>query len=204
MTRTLAVLAMLAGSTTAFAEDEPLEVSAESSIADDVGDQGVGAEVGIATGGRVTPGGLRVAGHYLYQLTETDWFDGRASFTFGGGDAACFVDEMDAMSCDHGLADGSGVEISASVRRMFGTHGAFRPFVRAGVGIGIVRFSDDEVTGLAIPLRGGGGVRVRVTPDVAVVAEAEVGLGIGAFNRGLGAEPLLGGSVTAGAEFRLR
>ena len=35
----------------------------------------------------MTPGGLRVAGHYLYQLPTQDWFDGTASFTFGGGAA---------------------------------------------------------------------------------------------------------------------
>ena len=42
-----------------------------STAADELGDQGIGAEVGLATGGRVTPGGLRVAGHYLYQLSST-------------------------------------------------------------------------------------------------------------------------------------
>ena len=27
--------------------------------------------------------GLRIAGHYLYQLSDEDWFDSAASFTYG-------------------------------------------------------------------------------------------------------------------------
>jgi len=152
----------------------------------------------------VTPGGLRIAGHYLYQLSDRDWFDGVASFTFGSGHAACFRDRQDALVCSHGLADGSGIEVSVSVRRLFAPQGAFRPFARAGVGVGLVRFAGDDVSGLTIPLHGGGGVRVAVSPSIAVVAEGELALGVGGFNRGLGGEPQLGFAVTAGAEFRLK
>jgi hypothetical protein len=171
---------------------------------DEIGDQGIAAEIGLAAGGRVTPGGLWIAGHYLYQLSERDWFDGVASFTFGSGHAACFRDRQDALVCSHGLADGSGIELAVSIRRLFAPQGAFRPFVRAGVGVGLVRFAGDDVSGVAIPLHGGGGVRVAVAPSIAVVAEGEVALGVGGFNRGLGGEPQLGFVVTAGAEFRLK
>ena len=171
---------------------------------DDIGDQGIAAELGLAAGGRVTPGGLRIAGHYLYQLSERDWFDGVASFTFGSGRAACFRDRQDALVCSHGLADGSGIEVSVSIRRLFAPQGAFRPFARVGVGVGLVRFAGDDVSGVTIPLHGGGGVRVAVAPSIAVVAEGELALGVGGFNHGLGGEPQLGFVVTAGAEFRLR
>ena len=169
----------------------------------DLGDQGVGAEVGVATGGRVTPGGLRVAGHYLYQLAAQDWFDGVAAFTFGGGGAACFRDRMDAYLCDHGIADGDGFEIAANVRHFLGGRDRYWPFLRGGVGIGLARFRDDGVTGLAIPLHLGGGLRVSVAPSIALTIEAEVELGFGAFNHTLGLEPQLGTAITAGAEFRL-
>jgi opacity protein-like surface antigen len=175
-----------------------------TSGSDEIGDQGIAAELGLAAGGRVTPGGLRVTGHYLYQLSERDWFDGVASFTFGSGQAACFRDRQNALVCSHGLADGSAIEISVSVRRLFAPQGAFRPFVRAGVGVGLVRFTDDDVSGLTVPLHGGGGVRVAVAPAIAVVAEGELALGVGGFNRGLGGQPQLGFAVTAGAEFRLK
>ena len=171
---------------------------------EDVGDQEISAELGLATGGRVTPGGLRIAGHYLYQLSSRDWFDGTASFTFGSGSAACYRDRSDAVVCDHGLTDGSGVEISASIRRWLPPRDAFRPFARAGVGLGLARFADDDVSGFTVVLHGGGGVRVGVTPSIAVVAEGDLALGLGSFNRGLGLEPQLGLVITAGVEFRLR
>jgi len=170
---------------------------------DEVPDQSLGAALGLAAGGRVTPGGLRVTGHYLYQLSAEDWFDGTASFTFGGGGAACFRDRMNDTVCDHGLADGGAIEITAAVRRIFAARGTFRPFVRAGVGVALVRFGDDDLTGLAIPLHAGGGLRASVGEGVAIVAMAELTAGIGRFGQDLGAEPQLGFAVTAGAELRL-
>jgi opacity protein-like surface antigen len=171
---------------------------------DEIGDQGISGQIGLTGGGRVTPGGLRIAGHYLYQLSEHDWFDGTASFTFGSGSAACFRDRADQVVCSHGIADGAGVEVSATIRRVFAPQGAFRPYARVGVGIGLARFTDDDVSGFTIPLHGGGGVRVKIEPAIAIVAEADLALGIGSFNRGIGLEPQLGLAVTAGVEFRLR
>jgi hypothetical protein len=185
-------------STTAASEPAP-------SIADEIGDQAIGAELGLAIGGRTTPGGLRIGGHYLYQLAEQDWFDGGAAFTLlGSGNAACFRDRANHFICNHGIADGNGVAISATVRRYFDAQGMFRPFARAGLGIGISRFSNDSVSGLAIPLLIGGGVRAAVADEVAIVAQAELAVGFGVFNHGLGLEPQLGASVVAGAEFRLQ
>ena len=171
---------------------------------DEVGDQGVSAHVGLAGGGRVTPGGLRIAGHYLYQLAERDWFDGTAGFTFGSGRAACFRDRMDQRVCSHGVADGVGVEVTASIRRLFAPQGDFRPYARAGLGIGLAQFSDDDVSGFTVALHGGGGVRAKVAPAIAVVAEGVLALGVGGFGSGVGLEPQIGFAVTAGAEFRLR
>ncbi len=180
-----------------------------TSAADELGDQGVGAMTGLATGGRVTAGGVRVSGHYLYQLSDKDWFDGTAAFTIGGGDRACSrdrsaADQRDVMTCDHGIADGAAVEIAAGVRRMFAGQGAFRPFARAAIGISYTRFATDDVSGVAFPLHLGGGVRAKVSEGVALVAITELTLGLGRFGRGLETEPQLGLAVTAGAEFRLR
>ncbi|MBA2544348.1 MAG: hypothetical protein H0V17_32195, partial [Deltaproteobacteria bacterium] len=144
--------------------------------------------------------------HYLYQLSSKDWFDGSAAFTFGSGDAGCFRDRMNdyALSCDHGVAHGSAVELSAGVRRMFAAHGAFRPFARAGVGISYTRFKDDDVSGVAFPLHVGGGIRANVGGGVALVGLADLNVGFGKFGRGLDTEPQLGLAISAGAEFRLR
>jgi hypothetical protein len=171
---------------------------------EDVGDQAISAQLGVAAGGRVTPGGLRIAGHYLYQLSDEDWFDGVASFTYGSGSAACFHDRSDRLVCQHGLADGAGVEVQATIRHMLAAQGAFHPFVRLGVGLGAVRFGRDNLSGLTIPAHGGGGVRVSLAPGVALVAEGDLELGFGSFNRSLGSQPQLGLAILAGAEFRLK
>jgi hypothetical protein len=185
----------------------PGATAPDASAADDtaeIGDQLLGGAIGLAAGGRSTAGGLRITGHYLYQLTSSDWFDGIASFTFGSGDPACFRDRADALVCDHGLADGGAIEVAAGVRRMFPPQGRFRPFVRAAVGIAVVRFSGDDVTGVALPLHAGAGLRATVADGVAVTALADATVGLGSFGRGLGGEPIFGLSVTAGAELRLR
>jgi len=168
------------------------------------GDQIVSVEAGLASGGRVTPGGLRINGHYLYQLSERDWFDGAVGFTFGSGQGACFRDRSDKVICRHGLADGTGVELSARIRRMLTPRGVFHPFAQIGIGLGLARFSDDDVSGVTFPLHGGGGVRVAVAPTIAVVIEDELALGIGSFNRGLGTQPQFSFTFTAGVEFQLR
>ena len=180
--------------------------AAESASEDDdeIGDQLIGGQLGLAAGGRTTAGGLRVTGHYLYQLTNEDWFDGTASFTFGGGDAACFRDRSDDVICDHGLASGGAIEVTAAVRRMLAPQGRFRPFARVGVGLALVRFTGDDLAGLAIPLHAGAGLRAQAAPGVAVVALADAMLGLAAFGGGVGGEPQAGLAITVGAEVRLR
>ena len=200
--RAIAIVVMAL--TAPAAAESDTAVSA-TSLADEIGDQGMGASVGVAGGTNFSPGGLRVAGHYLYQLSETDWFDGTASFTYGGRSAGCSPDQMSsALACDHGVGDGASVEIAATVRRMFAAQGAFRPFARAGLGVAVVRYAGDDLSGIAFPIHLGGGVRTAISPSVAVVAQADLSLGVGAFGRGLGLEPQVGMTVTAGAEFRLR
>ncbi len=181
----------------------PISTTAPKAPAD-MSDQGIGAEVGFATGGGTTPGGLRIAGHYFYQLSEADWFDGIAGFTFGGNDAKCFRDRSNEFVCNHGVADGNSIDVAASVRHFLArAQSGFWPYLRGGVGIGIARFRTDDVTGLAIPILAGAGVRVSMTPDLALTGEAQINVGFAAFNRGLGLEPQLGAKVTVGAEFRL-
>jgi hypothetical protein len=165
--------------------------------------QSIGADIGAAAGGNVTAGGLRVGGHYLYQLSDQDWFDGAANFTFGSGAAACFHDRMAKLVCDHGLAQGTELELAAGIRRIFAPRGQFQPFARALVGLGLVRFGGDNVTGFAVPLHLGGGVRTEVAPSVSIVVQAELAVGFARFNQGIGTEPQFGVALSAGAEFRL-
>lgn len=169
----------------------------------DMGDQAIAATLGASVGGRTTPGGLRVAGHWLYQLADQDWFDGTASFVFGSGEPDCFRDRMDEVICEHGLADGYAVELSANVRRFFAGNDQFWPFARAGIGVALVRFADDDITGIAFPLHIGGGMRVSLGEAIAIIAQGQLDIGIAAFGSGPGLEPQLGLGVSAGVEFKL-
>ena len=218
----IAALALAAADARARADDEPAgpppppepapvtaptptsTPATPAAQSEDMSDQSLGAELGVAIGGRVTPGGLHVVGHYYYQMSADDWFDGSLGFTFGGGGAACFRDRTDVEVCEHGVADGGAIELAASVRRMLPPNGKFRPFARLGLGLRYVRFGSDNVSGLAVPLLLGGGVRTMVSQNIAVLAQGEVGVGIGTFNHGLGTEPQFGVILTGGVEFRLR
>ena len=201
MPRRLIALALplVLGAASAARAEPPAPAQAPA----DMSDQALGAQLGIALGGGLTPGGARVTGHYLYQLSDRDWFDGVAAFTFGGTHPQCFRDRSNAYVCTHGLTDGDAAEIDASVRRFIAGNGAFWPYLRAGIGGAIVDFPKDNVSGLAIPLHAGGGVRASVSSAIAIVAEAELSAGIAFFGHGLGVKPQLGFAVTAGVEFGL-
>jgi hypothetical protein len=220
MSRQLAIAIVVALPALAHAEEPmPAEVPAtpvaDTPVADapvnkdapaDMGDQGISAVIGVAAGGRTTPGGLLIAGHYFYQLSDQDWFDGSASFTFGSSDPECFRDRMDNVVCDHGLADGYAGTFTAGVRRFLpsAASGVYWPFLTAGVGAGVVRFPpEDDTTGITFLVHGGVGLRASVAEAIAVTAQAQMLLGLGQFSNGVGWEPQLGLNVTAGAEFKL-
>ncbi len=172
----------------------------------DMGDQGISAMIGAAAGGRTTPGGLMIAGHYYYQLSDADWFDGGVSFTFGSSDPECFRDRMENVVCDHGLADGYAGSITVGVRRFLPAiaSGEFWPYVTGGVGTSVVRFPpEDDTTGITFFLHAGAGMRVGITEAIAITAQAQLQLGVGQFSNGVGGEPQLGLNITAGAEFKL-
>jgi hypothetical protein len=168
-----------------------------------VGDRELGASVGAAIGGGVTPGGLRVAGDFLYQLSDLDWFDGMVQFTFGTGGARCFRDRSDQLVCTHDAADGVATDLGVGVRRFFGGQQGFRPWVRPAVGVRLSCFSDDDLTGGGLFVSGAGGVRARVTDTIAVGGSAALELGAAYFTRGLGPRLQLGLVVAVSVDFVL-
>ena len=163
----------------------------------------LGGTLGVAAGGRVAAGGVRIAGSYLYRLTDSDWLDTGVGFTFGSGDPNCFRDRSNDLVCDHGFASGFSAEVAVAVRRDLTPQGQFVPFIRAGLALQVVSFSSDDVIGIALPLLGSGGVRARVHPVLSVVAQIDLRVGWGLFNRGLGLEPQASAALGAGVEFDL-
>lgn len=197
----IAVASVASAAPSAHAENM---VEAPSSVAEVAHDRELGARLGLATGGRITPGGLMVGGQYLYQMSQIDWFEGSVAFTFGGGDADCFRDRSDSYICRQGAISGFAGEVSAGVRRFVKPQDVFTPYVRGLVGLRLVTYTDDEVRGLAIPVTIAAGVRAKVSDLVSVGGDAALGLGVGFFNKDLGLQPQLGVTVLVGVEFRLR
>jgi hypothetical protein len=196
------------GSTAADLGDGP-GLAAGALPGEDPGDdapagvQELGARLGMVAGGRTTPGGLLLSAVYLYQMSETDWFEGGIGFSFGGGDAACFRDRDDQFVCDHGATSGLSGGISLGVRRFLGGRQRFVPFAGAGFDVRYVGFGADEVRGLALPAWLEAGARARVADGIAIAAEARYQFGVGWLDHDLGIEPQAGLVVGVGVDFRL-
>jgi hypothetical protein len=183
-------------------EEETLEPA--TTPQPDQGDsQEIGALLGVAMGGNVTPGGLAVEGRYLYRLSELDWLETGVHFNLGSGSKECFRDRQSTFVCEHGLLDGFAAEGSVGLRRYFVGQQQFRPYVRGGVGVELISYTDDEVTGIGLPFYLGAGIRVEVANRVLVVADATTHAGVAFLNKSLGTEPNLSLSIAAGVEFTL-
>lgn len=207
MSRAVIALLALAPSVAAAEEyetyEEPLPEIGESP-GGDVGERELAASLGVAIGaGGLTPGGLRVAGSYLYQLSDLDWFDGGVAFTFGGGGAACFRDRADEVVCDHGAASGVATDFVIGVRRFFAGDGGFRPWVRPSVALRVARFGGDDLTGAGVIAGAAGGVRVRVLDWLAVGGHAALELGGAWFGGDVGPTGQAGLTIGADVEFLL-
>jgi hypothetical protein len=196
----LVLLVVITGSARA---DEP-PTPTDQPRTDD-GSRAMGASVGFQTGlGGLAPGGLRLAGTFLYRLTETAWFDGEAAFTFGSGGKSCYLDRQGALACDHGIAGGFEMSLGGGLRWLLEPRQrGFRPHVRAGAALSYVRFGDDDLTGVAFLTWAGAGGTFAVAPRVRVGGEALLRLGPGLYNRDLGLEPLGELVVQFGIEFEL-
>ncbi|RMH43639.1 MAG: hypothetical protein D6689_04645 [Deltaproteobacteria bacterium] len=163
----------------------------------------LGARIGLRMGGGTTPGGLGVAVVYLYRLADDVWSESVFDMAVGGGGAACFRDRGDAVRCDHGQLDGFGVGGHTGLRWTLPGKQGFEPFLRGTVGVELVRFGADDLTGIAVPVVVGGGVRAQVAPRVAVGAQADLHAGIARMGRGMSGEPHLALAVVLGVDFVL-
>jgi hypothetical protein len=201
MSRRMIVMLGLALAGPAWAQAE--EAVEDETTAEPTGDMALGARLGMQFGvGGATPGGLRIGGAFLHRLADEWWFDGEASFSFGGGGMECDL-AMD-LECDHGLADGAGAQAIASVRWVLPAYaGGFEPYLRGGAGVGLASFGDDEVTGLALIGQAAGGGKFRVAERVSVGAEAALFIGPGFFSDDLGTLGYGGLIVQGGVEIDL-
>lgn len=164
----------------------------------------LGIQTGLAAGGGVTPGGLRLGGTFLYQLSAVDWFEGAADFTIGGTGAGCAVEQGDdVLVCDHGPLRGRAGELSVGIRRFLIAQQQFTPYVQGRLGVRVLSFSGDEVVGVALLAIVGAGVRAQVHERVSIAGGARFDVGAGLFGKDLGGEPQFGLTVHTGVEFLL-
>lgn len=181
----------------------PSLAAADSAATDDRA-VALAAELGAVSGGGTTPGGMRVAGRYLYRLADRDWFDGSLGFTYGGGARGCGPSGPDAMACDHGVAEGFAGDLALGVRRDLARRGDVVPYARGAVFGRVLRFDGDDVTGAAIGGELAVGLRVGLAPGLAVTGGASGFLGVARLDRGVGTAGQLGLAIGAAAEFRMR
>ncbi len=181
----------------------PYVAKAELPLQDVTSSQELQIRLGGSAGKRVTPGGLLAGADFLYRLSAVDWFEGSAQFVLGDRAAGCFADRSFDTVCQHDFFSGFSSTVFLGFRRYFLANNVFAPFFRAQLGIRFVRFDVDDVKGVAIPLAIGAGVRARLTEVLAMEFAAAISGGPGWFNQGLGTEPQLGASITAGVVFRL-
>ncbi len=165
--------------------------------------QAISALLGVAMGGKTTPGGAAAEGRYLYRLSDIDWLETSVHFSLGAGGKECFRDRDSTFVCEHGLLDGFAAEGDVGLRRYFIGQDQYHPYVRAGIGMQLVSFADDDVIGVGIPLYLGAGLRVEVAYRVFVVADATARAGASLLNQNLGVEPNVSLSIASGVEFTL-
>lgn len=184
----------------AAAAAEPSPLATEPAQAE----RELGGRVGLASGGRVAPGGSHQQPLPVPAVEGVDWFEGAASFTYGGGGPACFRDRADVLVCDHGLL--AGWRPGSTPR--CGAGSAARP------GSGRTPGSGSACAWSASPTTTSAGWRCRwwsapgcgpgSAAGWAIAAEATGEAGLAYLSRGLGPEPQLGLVVAVGVEFRLR
>ncbi|HTM22260.1 MAG TPA: hypothetical protein VL172_17190, partial [Kofleriaceae bacterium] len=168
--RLIAGLLLLLGGTARAQSPQDTPAEAAPEPAPPPAQQELGAALGLAAGGRVTPGGLQADGTWLYRLSDLDWFEAGVGFRIGGGATECFRDRADDLVCNHGALQGVAAEVRAGIRRYFTAQarGQFTPHAEAGVALRLARYGGDDLTGAALPLWLGGGVRAMVTDGLAV------------------------------------
>jgi hypothetical protein len=181
-------------------EEEQVEEQVETNV-DNVHEQWVSAAVGLEVGGRLSPGGLKLSGSHFYQLTDSDWLRSSLSYTFGGDQTGCAMDEFGETNCNRDYLAGTAVAGSAGLRRFFKPMWDFLPYAELGVAAKFVSFSGDGVRGFALPATLAGGARKTVAEGVAVSFGLGVEAGFGYFNRDLGWEPQVTVGLSGGVDF---
>lgn len=167
------------------------------------GQQELGLSMGVSGGTNLAPGGLVLAGAYLYRMVGNEWLEMGVRFIRGGSEAGCFRDRQDEVECNYGFFAGSTAELSLSFRHYFDGPLRFRPFIKLGTGVRLIEFRGDDSRGLGIPLRIGGGLRARVSKHLVAVGQFEGEGGYSYLNQNIDSAFWASLNVMAGLEISI-
>jgi len=190
-----AALVLCLAAAAAHADPQPL-----------IADQELGARLGLDLRlAGVAPGGARIGGAWLLRMNEIIWFDGEASFTYGGGGPRCFLDRDRDRVCSPGVVSGAGFRLLAGARWFAPPRlpSRFVPYLRGGLGAEVLSYAADDVSGLALGGWAGAGGRYRVADTVAVGGDAMIWAGPTVGAQGIGGAGVLGLAVQIGVDLAL-
>lgn len=206
-----AAVCLLLLATPAFAEDTP-ETAEETPVPEPLetlsfADQEIGAKLGLQVGAiGVSAGGFHFGGEYLYRLSDTTWFDGEASFAFGGTSPACYLDRDQSTVCNPGGLGGIGFQLDAGARFVLLVPKKIKEplaYAKVGVGLHITSLPEDGVVGIGVPVFAGGGGRYRMSKGVSLMSEVIFAGGPAWYGDGIGLIGTLQITLTIGVEFAL-
>jgi hypothetical protein len=143
-------------------------------------------ELDAMIGGRVgvdnSPGGGLVGTEYAHRLSQQTWFDLQLDMSFGGTNN-CWVNRAGFVDC--GQWGGQSLDIIAGVKWKFQTRNErLVPFAKVGGGLAFLFWPGPDNDGIAPVVRGGGGVKYFVLPNLGLGGEMSAMLGPGFYGCG--------------------
>src|SRR5579884_3900770 len=138
----------------------------------------VGGQVGLHD----SPGGGMFGAEYAHRVSRDAWFDAMVDGTFGGN-RVCFVDNAGFMDC--GAASGQSLCLIAGVKWKFHTRNErLVPHAKIGGGLAFLFFPGADNDGIAPVVRGGGGLKYFVLPQLGIGGEMTATFGPGFYGCG--------------------
>jgi hypothetical protein len=131
---------------------------------------GLGFQGGLT---HYAPGGFKMENEYGRRFSDLVWLNVQLNFSAGDD---CGYDPFDrGYHCNEHFM-GEGLEMIAGVKFKFHS-GRLQPHVKVGGGLAFTFYPGGDLTGTALVVRAGGGVKYWVLPRLAVGGEANVMLG---------------------------
>jgi hypothetical protein len=146
----------------------------QSASADNELSGNLGGQVGVDN----APGGGLMGVEYAHRLSERAWFDVNLDFSFGTSGCYYYTDRFGYVDCGPYYGNGSSLDLIAGVKWKFQTHNErLVPFAKVGGGLAFLFWPGPDNNGIAPVVRGGGGLKYFVLPQLGVGGEMNATFG---------------------------